>query len=279
MSASRRHREEARSGLFSFSGSSLVLHLFFAPRPWGYSNALGMRHDLLLCELHAHTTWSDGVLTVTELVDLYGRNDFDVLCITDHVLRSDRVGYRLQQHTFPYYLASIEREAKRALEQYDLLLIPGVELTHLAIDPDEAAHALAIGLRDYCSLDHGLEPALGAARDAGAALIAAHPHGPRDDPNPERTTRWFSRNWRRLDGAVDRYELFNRQQTFGWVAEAGLPGIASGDFHRPEHLATWKTLLPCAKSEIAVVEHLRSTRSAYVVPWNLRDALRKPLAA
>lgn len=40
-----------------------------------------------------------------------------------------------------------------------------------------------------------------------------------------------------------------------------------------------ETLLPCRKSETAVVEHLRSDRRAYVVPWGLRDELRKPLAA
>ena len=43
----------------------------------------------LLCELHAHTTWSDGALAVSELVDLYGRNGFDMLCVTDHVHRRD----------------------------------------------------------------------------------------------------------------------------------------------------------------------------------------------
>ena len=50
-----------------------------------------MRRTLgpLLCELHAHTRWSDGELTVAELVDLHGRSGFDVLCITDHVVRSD----------------------------------------------------------------------------------------------------------------------------------------------------------------------------------------------
>jgi len=42
----------------------------------------------LLCELHAHTTWSDGVLTPAELVDLYGRCGFDVLAVTDHVVRN-----------------------------------------------------------------------------------------------------------------------------------------------------------------------------------------------
>jgi hypothetical protein len=120
---------------------------------------------------------------------------------------------------------------------------------------------------------------MGAAREAGAAIIAAHPHGLHDDPNPERTTRWFRRHWERLDGLVDRYELFNRRQTFGWVAEAGLPAVATGDFHRVEHLRTWKTLLPCAKREAAVVAYLRSAGRAYFVPWGLRDELRKPLAA
>ena len=43
----------------------------------------------LLCELHAHTTWSDGELTIRELVDLHGRAGFDVLAITDHVVRTD----------------------------------------------------------------------------------------------------------------------------------------------------------------------------------------------
>jgi hypothetical protein len=85
--------------------------------------------------------------------------------------------------------------------------------------------------------------------------------------------------WQRLDGLVDRYELFNRRQTSGWVAEAGLPGIATGDFHRLEHLRAWTTLLPCAKHEQAVIEHLRSSRRAYVVPWGLLDELRRPLAA
>ena len=43
------------------------------------------RSGALLAELHAHTTWSDGILSVPALVDLYGAQGFDVLCITDHV--------------------------------------------------------------------------------------------------------------------------------------------------------------------------------------------------
>jgi hypothetical protein len=228
---------------------------------------------MLLCELHAHTTWSDGVLTLTELVDLYGRHGFDVLCVTDHVAPGGTG--RLTAATHARYLTAIAREGRRAREQYGLLLIPGLELTFHEASPDEAGHALAIGVGSWIDLDRGLEHALGQARAAGAATVAAHPHGELLDPKPYRTTRWFWHNRSRVRGLVDRFELINRDQTFGWIADERLPGVASGDFHRLEHLETWKTLLPCAETESAVVAYLRSSAPAYIVPWHLREASRR----
>ena len=64
---------------------------------------------------------------------------------------------------------------------------------------------------------------------------------------------------------MDRFELFNRHTLFDWVADAGLPAIATGDFHEPSHLRTWKTLLPCAKDGGTVVDYLRSPRPAFLV--------------
>ena len=41
----------------------------------------------LLCDFHVHTQWSDGKLTVGEVVDLYGSTGkFDAIAITDHIL-------------------------------------------------------------------------------------------------------------------------------------------------------------------------------------------------
>ena len=41
----------------------------------------------LLCDFHVHTRWSDGGLTIREVVDLYGQTKrFDVIAITDHIL-------------------------------------------------------------------------------------------------------------------------------------------------------------------------------------------------
>jgi predicted metal-dependent phosphoesterase TrpH len=225
----------------------------------------------LLCELHAHTRWSDGALTLPELVDLYGRSGFDVLCATDHVCRSDDpwrprdappFGVRADNHG--NYLAEIAAQAERARAEYDLLLLPGIELTYSDPDPFLAAHAVAVGCRAFVSVDAGIDAALRHAQDEGAALVAAHPYRGRRASSPARATRRFSRDWRELLPLVDRWELFNRYELFGWVAQRGLPAVASGDFHAPEHLFGWKTLLPCAKDERSVVDYLRSARPAFL---------------
>jgi hypothetical protein len=224
----------------------------------------------LLCELHAHSTWSDGELSVGELVDLYGTNGFDVLCVTDHVGRSDArwrdPRWRITgERAFSDYLGEIEQEAWRAEIEHGLLLVPGLELTYDDEDPALAAHAVAVGLHTFVTLDEGLESALGTARAHGAALIAAHPYSPDDAAATTRGTGRWAVAGHALSDLVDRYELINRREIFPWVAEAGLLGVASGDFHRLEHLRTWKTLLCCSPSERSVVACLRSSRPAYLV--------------
>jgi predicted metal-dependent phosphoesterase TrpH len=215
----------------------------------------------LLCELHAHTTWSDGDLTPRELCDLYGRAGFDVLAITDHTTPAGDV----REPEFGAYLDELTAEGERARRLYDLLVVPGLELTVEDEDPLLAGHALALGLRSFVGVAGGLEPALRAARAHGAALVAAHPYRPADAAGASRRTAAFAADPARWAKLVDRFELFNRETLFAWVAEAALPAVACGDFHRLEHLATWKTLLPCPKDERAVVEYLRSPRPAFLV--------------
>jgi hypothetical protein len=224
----------------------------------------------LLCELHSHTTWSDGELSLRDLVDLYGQTGFDVLCVTDHVVRSDdpytasAANRHLKSQDYTAYLEEIDQESQRARALYDLLLIPGLELTYNDLDPRRAAHALALGLRTFVALDEGIEPAMCTARAAGAVLVAAHPYTLDEALRSERGTARFSHELMWAAELVDRFELFNRHDFFPCVAKSRLPAIATGDFHRPEHLETWKTLLPCPKSEEAVLDYLRSPRPAYI---------------
>lgn len=236
----------------------------------------------LLCELHAHTNWSDGDLSMRELVDLYGRTGFDVLCVTDHVLRSADpwrpAESCVHEASFPAYLEAVDLEAERARALYGMLVVPGLELTHNHREPDLSAHALAIGLREFVNPDFGLVGALLAAREAGAALIAAHPHGPDDDPVPIRTTRRFWREWDALAPLLHRVELFNGSDVYSWAATGELPAVASGDVHRAEHLSSWKTLVPCDQEERALVSHLRSDRATYLMPFR-GSSLEKQAAA
>jgi hypothetical protein len=223
----------------------------------------------LICELHAHTTWSDGELSLGALVDLYGMAGFDVLCVTDHVLRGDDPWPLLHGRpcvdatNVSAYLADIERERVRALSAHGLLLVPGFELTYNDPNPDRAGHAVAVGLDSLVSLDEGLAAAMEEARGAGAMIIAAHPHdsGPTAAAAP---TRYFARHWRELRGLFDRMELFNGSELFRWVAEAELPSVACGDLHRADQLPGWTTLVPCEQDEEALVDFLRSSRPVFL---------------
>jgi hypothetical protein len=235
--------------------------------------------DLLLCEFHAHTTWSDGYLTLSELVDVYGGKGFDVLCITDHAVRlDDPMPSAIDPWTWPAYATCVRAEAERAEREYGLLLLLGLELTDNQADPDLSAHSLAIGLERFVSIEAGFENAVEAARDQGAAIVAAHPYSD-SDSTPLRSTRRIWRERAALRGLFHRYELFNRKETFSWIATEGLPPLATGDFHRVEDLASWKTLMLAEKDPEAVVDCLRSRRRLYLTPYAAEERIALPVAA
>ena len=231
----------------------------------------------LLCELHAHTTWSDGALSVRELVDLYGRAGFDVLAVTDHTTAPGAAVRSVDETCWEAYAAEIAAEAARADSLYDLLVLTGLELTWNEEARERSAHAVAVGLGSFAGVKAGLEEGLARAHDAGAAVIAAHPYAVGDPRSAWRGTERWAADDGTLRRLAHRFELINRHDVFTWVAEARLPVIASGDFHRLEHLATWKTLLPCERSEDAVLDYLRSPRPAYLV--RLEQPLVESLAA
>jgi predicted metal-dependent phosphoesterase TrpH len=229
-----------------------------------------VRVSALLCELHAHTTWSDGELSLRELVDLYGAAGFDVLCVTDHVLRRDDPWPAnhgrpcVNGENIDAYLREIERERARALSAFGLLLVPGLELTYNDPDPDRASHAVAVGIEKLISMDDGPAAAMEEARNSGAAIVVAHPHELGLASAARSPTRYFARHWGELRGLFDRVELFNGRQLFSWVADKGLPPIACGDLHRAEQFPGWTTLVPCEHDREALVDYLRSPRPVFL---------------
>ena len=233
---------------------------------------------MLLADFHIHTTWSDGKLSIAEVVDLFGRAGHDVIAITDHVVNNDsvigkvthRFGLTVTAENFAAYRDEIEREKRRARDQYGMIVIPGCELTQNAVTRRNSAHVLALGIDEFVSANGTVVEMLERARPKSRILVACHPN---------EMTDWYANTFylwnRRVDVAdlVDLWEIACRWDLFPPVARAKLKYIGNSDFHREEHLYAWKTLLPCAKNEeeiLRTLEHgqgLALTRlTPYAVP-------------
>ena len=217
---------------------------------------------MLLTDLHIHTTWSDGRLSIPEVVDLFGRSGHDVIAITDHIVNSDnvvgrvthRLGYTLTRENFDAYRSEIEREAKRARDEYDMIVIAGAELTQNRILRRNSAHVLALDIDDYVSAEGTVEDMLVRANDAGAVVVACHPH---------EQSEWFANTfylWNRRNevaNAIHLWELACRWDLFPPVARNRMRFIGNSDFHAPPHLYAWKTLLDCERSRAEVIRMLQ----------------------
>ncbi len=73
-----------------WDGSNRSTINLFAPCDGRNSRSTGSaprlpESKMLLCDFHIHTNYSDGKLTVPEVVDFYGKRGFDCICITDHL--------------------------------------------------------------------------------------------------------------------------------------------------------------------------------------------------
>jgi len=217
---------------------------------------------MLLADLHIHTTWSDGRLSISEVVDLFGRSGHDVIAITDHIVNSDnlvgkvthRFGLTLTKDNFGAYRGEVEAEARRAWDEYRMIVIAGAELTQNRVRRRSSAHVLALDVRDYVSAEGSVEEMLVRANDAGAVVVACHPH---------EQSEWFANTfylWDRRNevaNAVHLWELACRWDLFPPVARSRMPYIGNSDFHDRPHLYAWKTLLPCERNAADVIRTLK----------------------
>ncbi len=221
---------------------------------------------LLLCDLHTHTTWSDGKLTIPELVDFYGQRGFDCLCVTDHLCDPNRLlgklvnlsGLVIPPGRLDDYFAAIEREKKRAWAKYDLLLMAGVEFNKDGYTARTSAHLLGVDLKQPIDPSLDLKSLIREIHAQGALAIASHPHEMKSEWG--RDTLYL---WEHVDEyapLLDAWEVANRDDIFNPVGLKKLPFIASSDFHKPKHIHSWKTLLYCEKEAEAIKHCIRVNR-------------------
>ncbi len=234
------------------------------------------QRNMLMCDLHTHSHFSDGKLSIRELVDLYGQHDFDALCITDHICDHRRVlgkltnltGMVLLPHQVAEYFDTIEEEKKRAWKKYSMILMAGLEFNKDGLTKKTSAHLLGIDIQ--APIDPGLTiiETIAEIHRQGALAVASHPHEFKSAWGKD--TLYFWENIDTYAPLLDAWEVANRDDIFNPVGLKRLPFIANSDFHKPKHLFSWKTALLCEKHPEAIKECIRVNRDVFLTLY--RDA-------
>jgi processive 1,2-diacylglycerol beta-glucosyltransferase len=216
--------------------------------------------QMLLCDFHIHSNYSDGKLTVPEIVDFYGKLGFDCICITDHLADPTRVmgklirlmNFTLNPNQINEYYEVIERERKRAWRRYGMLVMTGIEFNKDGLTKKSSAHLLGVDLGQPIDPSLPLTETIQEIHAQGGLAIASHPHIMKSEWG--KNTLYLWENQDTYAPLIDAWEIANRNNIFTPVGLKNLRFIANSDFHKPKHIYSWKTLLHCEKDPAAIKE-------------------------
>jgi UDP-N-acetylglucosamine:LPS N-acetylglucosamine transferase len=225
--------------------------------------AVGGVPRMLLCDFHIHTSYSDGKLTVPEVVDFYGRLGFDCICITDHLADPRRLIGKLARLTnmtvsedqLEEYFEVIERERKRAWRKYNMIVMTGVEFNKDGYTKKTSAHLLGIDLKTPIPSALDLPETIAHIHAQGGLAVASHPHIMKSEWG--KNTLYLWENHEQFAPLIDAWEIANRHNIFDCVGMKRLPFLGNSDFHKPKHIYSWKTLLYCEKDAESIKECVR----------------------
>ena len=232
---------------------------------------------MLLCDFHIHTTYSDGSVELRKVIDLYGQAGFDVIAITDHVVNGDnslgklahRFKYSVRADNFDEYMDQIRAEAERAWEKYEMLVIPGVEISKNYLSAEKSAHIILLDIREFIPACWGYDAIFLEARKQDTITIACHPHH-MTDMSPDTLFLWNNRD--KYAKYIDAWEIANRDDVFNVISLKKYPYIANSDFHKPRHLYSWKTLLNCRKDTEAIKKCIKHNRGVAITLFRHEEA-------
>lgn len=195
-------------------------------------------------DLHIHSSFSDGKLSVAEIVDLYGGRGFSAIAITDRLadskslngLVAQKLKLSLTREIMSEYLETIRVESLRAKEKYNMLLIAGVEVTLNSWSRHKGAHIIFLNVDRYIEPDKSVLDLLKENREFFS--IAAHPLW--EESYEFKTTHLWD-NRAELTEYFDAWECATGAKFSIEVYQSGLPIVASSDFHNMAQFESWKT--------------------------------------
>jgi hypothetical protein len=223
---------------------------------------------MILSDLHTHSTFSDGKMTIPELVDFYGARGFGCIAVTDHVCEersfmgraAGYLKYTLTPATWPLYTEILRTEAERAWDRYRMVVLTGFELSKNSWSNHRSAHILGLGVQDFVSADGDVVDLARKIRAQGALAIAAHPVST-GRLEPQTYHLWQRRH--ELACEIDAWEVASGPVIFEAVKKSGLPMVASSDLHHPRQINSWKTLLHCERHPEAILQAIRKQQLSF----------------
>ena len=250
------------------------------PVPSLNGNGNGSHSQMLLCDFHIHSNYSDGKLSVPEIVDFYGERGFDCICITDHLADPKRLigklselaSFTLGQEQVGEYFAVIERERQRAWRRYKMLVMTGIEFNKDGYTRKTSAHLLGIDLKAPVDPSLDIPEIIAQIHAQGGLAVASHPHVMKSEWG--KNTLYLWKNQERFAPLLDAWEIANRNNIFNQIGLKRLPFIANSDFHKPKHIYSWKTLIYAGKDSEAIKDCIR--RNEHVAITLYRDFATAP---
>lgn len=256
-----------------------VMKLFAEPPERFGSGSPGLiRHSRVqLCDFHIHTNYSDGRLTLREVIDFYGQRRFDCICVTDHVADprrligkfSELLNLTIAPAQMNEYFDMLEKERRRAWRKYEMLVMTGLEFNREGFTRKTSGHLLGIDLQAPISPALDFVELIAQIHGQGGLAVAAHPHVMRSEWGKNTLFLW--ENQEIFAPILDAWEIANRNNIFTPVGLKRHAYLANSDFHKPKHIYSWKTLLYCEKDTGAIKDCIR--RNERVAMTLYRDGI------
>ncbi len=233
--------------------------------------------EVQLCDFHIHTNYSDGRLTLPEVIDFYGRRGFDCICITDHIADprrligkfSELLNFTLPREQMDEYFDMLERERRRAWRKYDMVVMTGLEFNKEGLTRKTSGHLLGLDLQAPIDPSLGFVEIIAQLHSQGGLAVAAHPHVMKSEWGKNTLFLW--ENQEVFSPIIDAWEIANRNNIFTPVGLKRFAFLANSDFHKPKHIYSWKTLLHCEKDPEAIKSCIR--RNEHVSLTLYRDGM------